>query len=119
MDQFFEDFPESRAIFDYLLAVIDDTGPYQTKITKSQIVFTDGNPFCWVWIPGRYLQGKTAPLVLTFSFPEKDRSPCWKENTEVRGKFTHQLELFSGGDVDDEVRGWLERARQSSHPDAA
>jgi hypothetical protein len=119
LDQFFEGFPESRAIFDLLLAVIEDTGPYQTKITKSQIAFTDGKPFAWVWIPGRYLKGKTAPLVLTFSFPEKDRSPRWKEITEVRGKFTHHLELSSGGDVDDEVLGWLERARQSNHPGAA
>jgi hypothetical protein len=119
LDQFFEGFPESRSIFDLLLAVIEDMGPYQTKITKSQIAFADGKPFAWAWIPGRYLKWKTAPLVLTFSFPEKDRSPRWKEITEVRGKFTHHLEMFSGGDVDDEVRGWLERARQSNHPDTA
>ena len=119
LDQFFEGFPESRAIFDLLLAVIEDTGPYQMKITKSQIAFTDGKPFAWVWIPNRYLRGKTAPLVLTFSFPEKDLTPHWKEITQVRGKFTHHRELFSGGDVNDEVRGWLEQARQSNHSDAA
>jgi hypothetical protein len=119
IEQFFEGFPESRKIFNSLKSMIDATGPSQVKITKSQIAFVNVKPFAWAWIPGRYLRGKTAPLVLTFSFPEKDRSPRWKEITEVRGKFTHHLELFSSRDVDDEVRGWLEHARQSDHPDAA
>ena len=119
LDQFFDGFVESRDIFNTLLSLIEQSGPVETKVTKSQIVFVDVKPFAWVWIPNRYLRGKNASLVLTFSFPEKDRSPRWKEITEVRGKFTHHLELFSGGDVDDEVRGWLERARQSNHPDAA
>jgi hypothetical protein len=56
-------------------------------------------------------------LVLTFSFPEADRSPRWKEVTQVRGKFMHHLELFSSGGVDDEVRDWLKRARQLNQSD--
>jgi hypothetical protein len=119
LDQFFERFVDSRDIFNALLPLIEQSGPVEMRITKSQIAFVDEKPFAWVWIPGRYLQGKSAQLVLTFSFPEVDRSPRWKEITEVGMKFTHHLELSSNRDVDEEVRGWLERARQLNHPDAA
>jgi hypothetical protein len=62
-------------------------------------------------MPGQYLRGKTAPLVLTLSFPGRNVSPRWKEIVEpTPGRFTHHLELHSVADIDDELGGWLRDA---------
>lgn len=86
-------------------------GPAEIRVTKSQVAFRRGRAFAWVWIPGRYLRGRHAPLVLTVSLPRRSRSRRWKEIVEpVRGRFTHHMELRSRADVDDEVRGFLRKA---------
>jgi hypothetical protein len=62
-----------------------------------------------------YLNGKVAPLVLTFVFHTKDASPRWKEIVEPSpGNYTHHLELFSVNDIDDQVRAWLRDAWTNS-----
>jgi len=89
-------------------------GEVDLWVTKSQVAFrtNQGKSFAWAWIPGRYLRGKTAPLVLTLSLRSRHPSPRWKEIVEpARGRFTHHLELFAVDDIDQEVRGWLSDAR--------
>ncbi len=111
MDNFFEGQPFSRQIFDAVQAAVQDLGPVELRIGKSQIAFRRRKPFAWVWIPGRYLRGKVAPLVLTLSFRFRDPSPRWKEIYEAApGRFTHHLELYSPEEIDAEVRGWLKEA---------
>ena len=62
-------------------------------------------------MPGQYLTGKAAPLVLTLSFRSRKVSPRWKEIVEpTPGRFTHHLELYSTAEIDDQVRGWLQDA---------
>jgi hypothetical protein len=57
------------------------------------------------------LRGKQAPLVLSLSFPRRDRSARWKEVVEpAPGRFMHHLELRSIGDLDQQVLAWLRRA---------
>jgi hypothetical protein len=64
-----------------------------------------------VWRPGRYLAPPVAPLVLTLSFPRKDRSPRWKQVTRVAGgRYTHHLELRRLKDIDAQVRRSLRAA---------
>ena len=64
-----------------------------------------------VWMPGQYLKGDTAPLVLTLFLPWRDSSPRWKEIVEpAPGRFTHHLELYSPEDIDNEVKAWLRQA---------
>ena len=80
-------------------------------MTKSQIAFRRRKAFAWVWIPGKYLRGRTAPLVLTFVFRSRNASPRWKEIVEpAAGRFTHHLELYRTEDIDEEVLGWLREA---------
>jgi hypothetical protein len=66
-------------------------------------------------MPGTYLRGRHAPLVLTLSFRHRDPSPRWKEIVEPKpGRFTHHLELYSATDIDDEVCSWLQAAWEAA-----
>jgi hypothetical protein len=111
VDEFFLGKDPSRQLFDVLYRMTDEIGPIEIRVTKSQISFMQGKAFAWVWMPGRYLQGKVAPLVLTLVFSHRDGSTRWKEIVEPSlGNYTHHLELYSIADIDDQVRDWLKEA---------
>ncbi len=75
LEEFFAGRDESRQIFEAVRQTVEALGPAELRIGKSQVSFRGRKAFAWVWIPGRYLRGKTAPLVLTLSFPGRDPSP--------------------------------------------
>ena len=111
LDEFFAGQEDSRQIFDTLRRSVEAQGLAQVRVTKSQVAFRRRRAFAWAWMPGAYLRGKHAPLVLTLSLPRQDASPRWKQVVEpAAGRFTHHLELYSTADVDDEVRAWLAEA---------
>jgi hypothetical protein len=111
LDEFFRDQVTSRQLYNALLETVNDIGLTEQRITKSQIAFRLKQPFAWVWIPGRYLRGRFAPIVLTISFPKRDPSPRWKEIVEpTPGRFMHHLEVYSVADLDQQVRNWLSAA---------
>lgn len=111
LDEFFSGYEESRRLFEAVRAAIVTIGPAEVRVTKSQVAFRRRKAFAWVWIPARYLHGQIAPLVLTLSFRSRNASPRWKAIVEpAPGRFTHHLELYSTGDIDDEVRTWLRDA---------
>jgi hypothetical protein len=111
LDEFFSGYEESRSIFNALRAVIDALGPTELRVTKSQVEFRRSKAFAWVWVPGKYLSGKSAPLVLTVVSRSRNESPRWKEIVEpTPGRFTHHLELYSTADIDKEVHRWLRDA---------
>ncbi len=114
LDEFFAGYGASRLIFEKLRSTIEDLGPVEIRVTKSQVAFCRRKAFAWAWIPDRYLHGKHAPLVLTLGFRHRDSSSRWKEIVEPKpGRFTHHLELYSTSDIDDEVRAWLRGAWQT------
>ena len=111
VEAFFGEHADSRRLFEAVRRAIDSAGPTEMRVTKSQISFRRKKLFAWIWMPGRYLRGNIAPLVLTLSFPRRDPSPRWKEIVEpAPGRFTHHLELRASGEIDGEVRGWIRRA---------
>lgn len=111
LDEFFAGQEDSRRIFETLRSAVDALKPVQLRITKSQIAFRRRRAFAWAWMPGAYLRGQHAPLVLSLSLQRQDSSPRWKEIVEpTPGRFTHHLELRSTADIDDEVRFWLQEA---------
>lgn len=111
LDLFFAEFPESRPIFEALRLAVEAIGPAELRVTKSQVAFGRDRPFAWAWIPGRYLHGDLAPLVLSLAFDRRGCSPRWKEIVEPRpGRFMHHLELRDAAEIDDEVRAWLQEA---------
>jgi hypothetical protein len=111
LDDFFAGQYKSRQIFDAIRCAVEKIGYAELRISKSQISFRRRKAFAWVWMPGQYIHGETAPLVLTLSFHTLDMSPRWKEVVEpAPGQFTHHMELYSVSDIDDEVRSWLQDA---------
>ena len=111
LDDFFAGQEESRIIFEALRSKLDAVGKAELRVTKSQVAFRRRRAFAWAWMPGTYLRGRNAPLVLTISLRRKDPSTRWKEIVEpTPGRFTHHLELRSPTDIDDEVRSWLQEA---------
>ena len=111
LDEYFEGREPSRQLFDRLRNIIESIGAADIRVTKSQVAFWRRKSFALAWIPGKYLRGRGAPLVLTLSFHHRDPSPRWKEIVEpVPGRFTHHLELWSVADLDGEVHAWLQRA---------
>ena len=109
IDDFFRGKEDSRKLFDAISREVDHLGDATVQVSKSQVAFRRRKSFALVWIPGQYLSNRrTAPLVLTLSFPTRDASPRWKEITEAgANRFTHHLELYRKEDVDDDVRRWL------------
>jgi hypothetical protein len=116
LDAFFDNYPDSRRIFDKLMITMDLIGPAELRVSKSQIVLRRKKDFAWIWIPGRYLKGNlVAPLVLSLNYSSRDPSNCWKEIVEpYPGRFMHHLEIFSETEIDDEVCAWLKSARETA-----
>ena len=111
LDEFFAGQEKSWQIFEAVHRAIEAIGPAELRIGKSQVSFRRRKAFAWLWMPGRYLRGTVAPVVLTLSFHSRDDSPRWKEIVEpAPGRFTHHLELYSTADIDGQVRGWLHDA---------
>lgn len=109
--EYFEGKEPSRQLFDCLRDVIESLGTAEVRVTKSQVAFRRRQTFALVWIPGKYLRGNSAPLVPTISLHHRDSSPRWKEIVVAApGRFTHHLELWAMGEIDDEVHGWLQAA---------
>ncbi|HEU0297204.1 MAG TPA: DUF5655 domain-containing protein [Anaerolineales bacterium] len=79
LDKYFKGEDESRKLFESLRGVIDSIGTAEIRVTKSQVAFHRRKAFAWAWMPGKYLRGKRAPLVLTVSLHHKDPSPRWKQ----------------------------------------
>ena len=61
LDEFFTGQADSRQLFDALLDLIHTIGPAEIRVTKSQVAFWRQRAFAWAWMPGKYLQSRTAP----------------------------------------------------------
>ncbi len=114
-DEFFADKTLAKELFAAVRCEVEAVGEASIRVTRSQIAFRRRRSFAWVWMPGQYLRGRVAPLVLTVSLPWRDGSPRWKEVVEpVPGRFTHHLELNNTADIDEQVSGWLRQAWDSA-----
>jgi len=84
-------------------------------VTQSQVAFRRKKAFAWAWMPGKYLRGKIATLVLSVSLPGRDSSPRWKEIVNpAPGHYMHHLELYSLDDLDKQVVEWLRCAWENA-----
>jgi hypothetical protein len=114
-DEFFSGTLLPRQLFALVLREVEALGKVDVRTTRSQVAFRRRRAFAWVWMPGQYLTGRTAPLVLSISLPGRDGSVRWKEVVEpIPGRFMHHLELNDEPDVDDDVRIWLRQAWEAA-----
>jgi hypothetical protein len=118
VEEFFDSYDASRAIFDRVLAAASSLGPIHVRVTKSQVALVRVKPFAWTWVPEKHLGRRVAPLVLTFSFGERRPWLRWKQIYQAAPRhFSHHLELWSPEEVDDEVQAWLRVAWEESPSD--
>jgi hypothetical protein len=111
LDEFFAEDDGSRVLFDVLLSAIEGIGQIEMRISKSQIAFSRKRAFAWAWIPGKYLKGEQAPLVLSISLGRRDTLDRWKEVVEpTKGRFMHHLGLHHSNEIDEEIHGLLREA---------
>jgi hypothetical protein len=108
---FFEGRPGAWAIHCAVDRAVQQLGPSETRVSKSQIAFYRTHPFAATWTPGRHLKGKLAPLVVSVYLRRRDPSPRWKEVVEpAPGRFTHHRELNAEDEVDEELKSALKEA---------
>jgi len=112
LDEFFTGSdPAARSLFNTVRSSVDSIGPADMRVTASQIAFRRQRSFAWTWLPGRYLNGVVAPLVLTINLDRFDTSVGWKEVVEPRlNHFMHHLEVRSASDIDAGVLDCLREA---------
>jgi hypothetical protein len=114
-EEFFNGNPLSNQLYSAIQQEVNALGNAGMRVSKSQIAFYRQRTFAWVWMPGQYLKGSAAPLVLTLSLPARDASPRWKEIvTPAPGRYTHHLELNHTTDIDAQVTGWLRLAWENA-----
>jgi hypothetical protein len=111
LDEYFAGYEESHELFDHLWGMIKTLELVEIVVMKSQVAFRRKKAFAYAWIPGKYLRGRGAPLVLTVLLRRRGISPRWKEIVEPRpGRYTHHMEVYSAEDLDDQVSEWLREA---------
>jgi hypothetical protein len=111
VDAYFSGHDKSRRLYDRVMELTKPLEGTKVTVTRSQISLRRKRSYAWLWMPGRYLKGGPAPLVLTVALPRRDDSARWKEVVEPKpGNYIHHVELWKLGDVDKDVRAWLRRA---------
>lgn len=112
-DEFFSGHPFALEVFRAVQAALASAGPFSVRITKSQAAFRRRRSFAFVWIPGQYLAGPTAEVVLAIALGRHVSSARFKEVAHPAPRqWIHHLEVRSVDDVDDEVVGWLLEAAE-------
>ena len=54
-------------------AFLEEHGPVEERVTRSQVAFRRRHGFAWIWLPGRYLHGPQADCVLSVALDPPDR----------------------------------------------
>jgi hypothetical protein len=115
IEGFFQGAGASRRLFDALREAVEQVGAVQMRVTKSQVAFYRRRAFAWAWMPGKYLGGRGAPLVLTLALSRRDPAQRWKQVVEPSpGRFIHHLEIYSSSEIDAEVSDWIKEAWQEA-----
>jgi hypothetical protein len=109
--EFFAGSPLGAAVFERVRAVLVFLGPFEVRVTTSQVAFRRRRAFAWLWLPGRYLEHPSAEVVLSLSLGRREESPRFKEVVHpAPAHWIHHLDIHAVTDVDDEVVGWLREA---------
>jgi hypothetical protein len=110
-EDFFDGHPLGLAILEGVRSILDRFGPYDVRVSKSQIAFRRRRGFAYLWVPSQYLAKTDAEAVLSIALDRRDPSPRFKEVVNsAPGHWMHHVELNGLDDLDDEVEAWLREA---------
>jgi len=92
-------------------AMVEQSGPIEVKVSKSQVAFRRKRGFAYLWMPGQYLTHPGAEVVLSIALGRLDESARFKEVAHpTPAQWMHHLEVHTLTDLDDEVADWLREA---------
>jgi hypothetical protein len=115
VERFFADHPSGLAVFERVSEAVAPAGPVTVRVSRSQVAFRRTRGFAFLWLPGMYLRGPGAEVVLSIALGREVASERWKQVVSPSpGSWMHHLEVGSPEDVDDEVAGWLLEAAERS-----
>jgi hypothetical protein len=101
------------AVYEKVRAIVDRLGPFDVRVSKSQVAFRRRRGFAYLWMPGKYLRKPTAEVVLSIALGRLDESRRFKEVVHpAPAHWMHHLEIHGLGDVDEEVADWLREAAE-------
>ncbi len=100
-------------VYRRVLEILGRLGPFETRVSKSQIGFRRRRGFAYIWRPNQYLSSKSAEVALSIALGHHDPSARFKEVAHPSARqWMHHLEIQSVSDIDDEVGRWLSEAYQ-------
>jgi hypothetical protein len=115
LDAFFAGRPEALKVFAKVRAILQQTGPVEIRVSKSEVAFRRRRGFAFVWVPGRYLRKPTAPVVLSIALAREDASPRFKQVVHPAPRiWMHHLEINDPAEIDAQVREWLHEAADAA-----
>lgn len=113
-ESFFAGHPDAQAVATAVRRAVDDVGPHDVRVSRSQVAFRRRTGFAYLWRPGQYVSSDV-PAVLSIALPREVVSRRWKEVVHPTARaWMHHLELRAPEEVDDEVRGWLAEAYEAA-----
>ena len=113
-EQVFSGSPRGLELFHAVERLLAVPAPPVVRATKSQVAFREKRGFAYLWWPGRYVDSGV-PAVLSIALPRRIDSARFKEIVNPSpGVWMHHLELSSEAQLDAEVAGWLQEAREAA-----
>ena len=110
-DEFFADHPVGMEVFRRVQAALGEYGNVEVRVSKSQVAFRRKRGFAYLWLPGQYLKGPRAEIVLSIVLGREDGSARWKEVAHPSAKhWMHHLEVDEPDEIEREVVAWLREA---------
>jgi len=110
-EEFFAGHPAALAAFKQVCAIVELHGPFEVRVSRSQVGFRRKRGFAYLWMPGQYLRSPAAEVVLSIALGRRDDSRRFKEVAHpAPAHWMHHLEIRSLSDLDDEVARWLHEA---------
>ena len=101
----------ATAVYEQVRRCLRDLGPFETRVSKSQIAFRRHRGFAYLWLPGQYLRDPQAEVVLSIALDRHDPSSRFKEVAHpAPTRWMHHLELDGPDQVDTQVVEWLREA---------
>ncbi|MZQ96356.1 MAG: hypothetical protein GT601_01645 [Acidaminobacter sp.] len=112
MDAFFAADPCVLPLYQALEPLLYALGDVTRKVQKTQISFSSGKSFAYVWLPIHKVKGRPEHyFILSLSLNHQVVSPRIVESVEpYPGRWMHHLILSAQEDLDEELLDWLREA---------
>ena len=110
-EAFFAGRPTGLAAYSRVRAVLEQFGPVEVRVSRSQVAFRRRRGVAYLWLPGQYVRAPASEVVLSIVLGRPERSARLKEIVRPsRRHWIHHLVLRDAAAIDDEVVDWLREA---------